>query len=279
MQAEEFIILVITAFLPPIIFAIWIRNTEKYHREKWIPIFICFLWGATIAVIAAVILEIILHFALFPTINDYNSIILASAIIIAPFAEELTKPLALRLKSVKHELDELEDGLIYGAIAGLGFSATENLIYGWDFMREGLLFFFILISIRSVGGCLLHASATAWTGYGYVKAIIKRIPLIRVLPYFLLAIFVHASYNAFLSFDFIGIIGFLISITIIAPFLLTVTSFFEQFVPYEIIFRDFNTVLLLNIWYLVLCIGVYSFIFLFAMYKRIAEMIKKSKTE
>lgn len=194
------------AFLPPIIYAIWIRNTEKYQREKWKPIILCFIWGATIAVIAAIILEYILHFSLATSVDDRNVSALITVIIIAPFVEELTKPLALRLKTVKKELDELEDGLIYGAVAGLGFSATENLLYGWSFMTQGLLFFFIFISIRSFGGCLLHASATAWTGYGYGKAIMKHTSLMRVLPYFLLAIIVHAFYNSLLSFDILGVV-------------------------------------------------------------------------
>ena len=205
MNLGETVLLFVMAFLPPIIYVIWIRNTEKFHREKWKPIFLCFLWGATIAVIAAIILELVLHFSLVPSINDPNTLGLISVVIIAPFAEELTKPLALRLKTVKKELDELEDGLIYGAVAGLGFSATENLLYGRIFLTESILIFFVLISIRSIGGCLLHASATAWTGYGYGKAIMGHTPLIRVLPYFLLAILVHAFYNSLLSFDVIGV--------------------------------------------------------------------------
>lgn len=189
------------AFLPPIIYVIWIRNTEKFEREKWKPIFVCFLWGATISVIAAIILELIFQISLVQSIEDPNVLGHVSIIIIAPFAEELTKPLALRLKTVKKEIDELEDGLIYGAVAGLGFSATENLLYGRSFMTQGLLLFFILITIRSIGGCLLHASATAWTGYGYGKIIMKHTSLIRILPYFILAILVHAFYNFILSFD------------------------------------------------------------------------------
>jgi RsiW-degrading membrane proteinase PrsW (M82 family) len=106
---------------------------------------------------------------------------------------------------VKKELDELEDGLIYGAVAGLGFSATENLIYGWSFLSEGLLIFFILIIMRSVGGCLLHASATAWTGYGYGKTIMKHASVLRVVPYFILAIFIHGFYNFLVSFDMRGV--------------------------------------------------------------------------
>ena len=84
------------AFLPPIIYAIWIRNTEKYHRERWWPIIFCFIWGATIAVIAAMILELVLQVSIAPSIEDQNIFGLITAIIIAPFAEELTKPLALR---------------------------------------------------------------------------------------------------------------------------------------------------------------------------------------
>jgi RsiW-degrading membrane proteinase PrsW (M82 family) len=192
------------AFLPPLIYTYWIRNLEKFNKEKWKPVLFSFLWGATIAIIAAIIIELVLQLSLVPSIKNPTSLGFITVVIIAPFAEELTKPFALRLKIVKKELEELEDGLIYGAVAGLGFSATENLLYGWDFLSEGLLFFFIFISIRSFGGCLLHASATAWTGYGYGKTIIKNTKLIKVLPYFVLAILVHAFYNAILSFDILG---------------------------------------------------------------------------
>ena len=219
----EWIFLVFMSFLPPLIYMVWIRNSEKYNRERWWPIILCFLWGASIAVIAAIILELILGFSLSMSIQDDNILGLVTVIVIAPFAEELTKPLALRLRSVKKEIDELEDGLIYGAVAGLGFSATENLLYGASFFSKGLLVFFILIIMRSFGGCLLHASATAWTGYGYGQTIMKHTKLLRIIPYFALAIFVHGFYNFLVSFEMIGtIIGLfaafsfvLISITII----------------------------------------------------------------
>ena len=204
------------AFLPPIIYSVWIRNTEKYNREKWRSIFLCFLWGATISVVAAIILEYILNFSLTPSISDKDYLNLIAIVIIAPFVEEFSKPLALRIKLIRREISEPEDGLIYGAVAGLGFSATENLLYGWSFMTEGLLFFIVLISIRSIGACLLHASATAWTGYGYGKTIIKKTSIIRVLPYFLLAIFLHATYNSLLTFDMFGITAGLIAAIVLS---------------------------------------------------------------
>lgn len=207
MELKETVLLFILAFLPPIIYAIWIRNTEKHNRERFKPMFLCFIWGATIAIVASIILELILHVSIYVSFEDSTQPNLVLTLFIAPFAEELTKPLALRLRSVKNSLDELENGLIFGAVAGLGFSATENLLYGYSFLSEGLLVFLVLMSIRSVGGCLLHASATALTGYGYGKSIIRGKSFLRVIPYFIVAIFVHALYNFLVSFDRIGLVS------------------------------------------------------------------------
>ncbi len=217
MYLKELIILFAFAFLPAVIYAIWIRNTERYNREKWIPIIVCFLWGATVAVVASIVLEIILEISIASSFNSANLIGLSTAILIAPFVEELVKPFALRTKTVKNEIVELEDGLIYGAVAGLGFSATENLFYGYSFLSEGLVVFLFLIIIRSFGGCLLHASATALTGYGYGKTIIKKKSIIRVFPFFLLAVLIHAFYNFLVSFDFIGLIsGLFLALILVA---------------------------------------------------------------
>jgi len=199
---KEIILLFIFAFLPAIIYVIWIRNTEKYNREKWIPIFICFSWGATVAIIASIILELFLEISLVSSINSENLFGLSTAIVIAPFAEELVKPFALRSRIVKREIKELKDGLIYGAVAGLGFSATEKII------------------LRSFGGCLLHASATALTGYGYGKSLINRKSKFRIIPYFILAVFAHALYNFLVSYDVIGTIsGLFLALIFVALFI------------------------------------------------------------
>ena len=217
MNHIEFILLIAMAFLPPLVYAIWIRNTEKFNRERWIPIFFCFLWGASIAIIVSIILELILG-TIAISYFDASRVDFLLVVFIAPFAEELTKPLALRSRIVKRELDELEDGLIFGAVAGLGFSATENLFYGFDaFISQGLLFFLVLIAIRSFGGCLLHAGTTAWTGYGVGKSVMKKTSLLSVIPFFILACFVHAFYNFLVTFEMNGvIIGFIAAMSFVA---------------------------------------------------------------
>jgi len=200
----QLILLLSTAFLPPIIYAVWIRNTERLHRGRWGAIAACFLWGATIAIIAAVILEITLDVSIAVSLRQGSMMQIIATIMIAPFAEELVKPLVLRTRIVKRDLIELEDGLIYGAVAGLGFSATENLLYGMSFLSEGLLFFLVFMIIRSFGGCLLHASATALTGYGYGKTLLKHTSLLRVIPYFVAAMLMHGLYNFLVSWEKIG---------------------------------------------------------------------------
>ena len=200
-------LLIFLSFLPPLLYTLWIRNTERCHREQWKPIFLCFLWGATIAVVASFILELILELPITYSLSHAEMAPFLATVVIAPIIEEFTKPLALRLKSVRNALDELEDGLIYGAIAGLGFSATENLLYGYSFLSEGIVVFLVFMAVRSFGGCLLHASATALTGYGYGKTVMKHSSLFRVLPYFILAIFLHGFYNFLLSYEFVGVIS------------------------------------------------------------------------
>jgi RsiW-degrading membrane proteinase PrsW (M82 family) len=170
----------------------------------------CFLWGATIAVVAAFILETVLDIPLQNSFSSGDIRLFLLAVVIAPVVEEFTKPLALRLRSVKSQLSELEDGLIYGAVAGLGFSATENLLYGYSFLSEGFVIFLALMAMRSFGGCLLHASATALTGYGFGKTMMKQSSFLGVLPYFLLAIFLHGFYNFLVSYEFFGVLSGLV---------------------------------------------------------------------
>src|SRR5256712_5682334 len=98
-----------------------------------------FLWGAVFAVIIGIILEAILAlpFQVVGPLNQYIArrfgdpdtfILILVALVIAPFVEEFAKAYGvLRRQFV---IREPEDGFVYGATSGFGFSATENLLYG-----------------------------------------------------------------------------------------------------------------------------------------------------
>ena len=53
------IALALAAFVPAVLYVVWIRNTERYNREPWGAIFAAFVWGATVAVAISLLLEIV----------------------------------------------------------------------------------------------------------------------------------------------------------------------------------------------------------------------------
>jgi RsiW-degrading membrane proteinase PrsW (M82 family) len=151
------------SFLGPILFAAWVRNQERYHREPWTRVGLAFAWGATGAVVMAIVLSLLVTASAVPQPIGVSSA-LFGAVIVAPVVEEATKGLGLRW--VKDEHVELEDGLVYGAAAGLGFSATENIVYGVSaYLEGGLPSVLWTVGLRTFTSSLLHASASALIGY------------------------------------------------------------------------------------------------------------------
>ncbi|MFX0175291.1 MAG: phosphatase PAP2 family protein [Candidatus Hodarchaeota archaeon] len=73
-----------------------------------------------------------------------------------------------------------------------------------------------------------------------------------------------------------GIFGFLLSVGIFAPLLISLISIIEFIIGIEIYYRMINIYLFQNVWYFILCIGVVILIILFATFKRIKEIFIKS---
>jgi protease PrsW len=256
--AGELAVLVVVSFLPPVLFAVWIRNTEKYAREPLSHIGRLFVWGAAFAIVFGALLSLLL-FVLFqsvtpvgqlPAIRGLEPSSLVLALVVAPFAEEFAKafvflkirrtlllvltgilvvPVVLVIVGIAlffpsfallailvgvlvlvfiylaatwpmPNLREAEDGFVYGATSGLGFSATENLLYGIvAFAVGGLIASIALIAIRSVSSSFLHASATGLTGYGIGRQRLwgSRFP---AWPWYFAAVGMHAAFNALASF-------------------------------------------------------------------------------
>lgn len=207
-------IVIAVAFIPPILYLIWIRNTERFEREPWGKIAITFIWGSIFGVGLGLLFSylLIVAFGLAVPERVYSSIfekeglgILFLAVIIAPFAEEAAK--AIGIYRAGKDLDEVEDGLIYGSSVGLGFAATENLMYGYIALAYGGVGTYVAVAfIRSISSTFLHASATSMTGYGIGKKTILG-GTHRIWPYFLIAVFMHAVFNLFASMmTFFGLV-------------------------------------------------------------------------
>ena len=158
-----------------------------------------FVWGAVSGVFYALILNGLGGSLVFLySGNDADLTFVLTAIIVAPIVEEFVKPLVLfRNLSVKGEIDEVEDGIVYGAACGLGFGATENILYGLSegAVSSGLLGVIIIVTVRTVSSILLHLTASSFAGYGISQYLVKDAPFSVVIKYYLLAVLIHAAWN------------------------------------------------------------------------------------
>lgn len=202
----ELVILLIASFLPPILYAVWVRNSERYGREPWGQIAKTFLWGAVFAVIIALILYWVIEYFYGRTVEreyvwlrfDAPLGLLVLVSFIAPVVEEFAKGIGVYTARVS--INEPEDGLVYGASSGFGFAATENLSYGLlAYLAGGISASLLLIFFRSLSSALLHASSTATMGFGIGNNIVFG-GKYHVLPYYLVAVAMHSVFNFFASF-------------------------------------------------------------------------------
>ena len=156
------IFFLLVALMPSVLWIIWLRR--KVHTGPGLmSLLIMFGWGAVFAVIIALILN-----TLVPGFSprEYASSMFFLAVIVAPFVEEFAKPLGLRFADF--DISSTGDGIILGATAGLGFAATENLLYELTALNSGgWETFWATAILRSIAACALHASATGITGAGY----------------------------------------------------------------------------------------------------------------
>jgi RsiW-degrading membrane proteinase PrsW (M82 family) len=177
--------------------ALWI---DRFEKEPVWMLAAAFLWGATGSVFFAFILNTGFAIATADVLGAHAD--LATAVISAPFVEELAKGLALVIFFLwkRDEFDNVLDGIIYAAMAGLGFAMTENILYyGKALAAGGLgasLFTFVL---RGVVSPFAHPLFTSMTGIGLgiARQARKGSPLKWLAPIggICLAMFLHFLWN------------------------------------------------------------------------------------
>lgn len=201
----ELAIILVVAFVPAIIYMLWIRSAEIHEREPFLAVEGVFIYGLVVALGLAFILELV-SIGLLDAITGgtlsttAQDIILA--LILAPFIEEFTK--LTGVFAVSSRLTEPENGLVYGAAVGLGFAAGENVLYYTNSLTSGVEIFIVTVIARTITSTLLHTSASAISGFG-----VSRSRCFRTwygtpkswIPYYLTAVGIHASFN------FLAILG------------------------------------------------------------------------
>ena len=146
-----------TVLLVLVVAAVW--WFDRYDREPLHLVAGVFVWGALAAPVIAVVGCSVLGaaFGLGPT---------AIAGWLGPLIEELAKAVGVVLVVVlSDEFDNPTDGVVYGTATGLGFAATENLVYSIaGAAGPELAQTLQLIVVRTAMAAGIHAVSTATFG-------------------------------------------------------------------------------------------------------------------
>jgi RsiW-degrading membrane proteinase PrsW (M82 family) len=190
----------LAAVLPVPIYAALILWLDRYEKEPALLLASAFLWGAVVATFVSIFVNtgaaVVLHGILGPRLAGALTPALS-----APIVEETSKGIALLLLYflVRNEFNNVVDGIVYGALVGLGFAMVENILY---FSRiytaagaAGLGYLFVM---RVVFSGLIHPLFTGCTGagLGYSRETTSGIRKVAapIIGYFA-AMMLHALWN------------------------------------------------------------------------------------
>ena len=146
-----------------LLLALWL---DRYEPEPARMLATTFLWGASVAVFLALVLNSVVGVLVEPHLGPWTDV--ATAVLSAPVVEELAKGGALFLVywRAHEEFDNVTDGVIYAAMVGLGFAMIENVQYYGRALADpatdpGAVFF-----LRGIAAPFAHPLFTAMTGIG-----------------------------------------------------------------------------------------------------------------
>lgn len=197
---------VFLGFVPMFFLAGLIYWLDRYEKEPKLLLGGVFGWGAIVAVIGALILQIVLNESVLALTGSEVAGEIAGSSLFAPVTEEVLKGLAVLLVFLifRHEFDSILDGIVYAAIVALGFAATEDVLYYFSsYQEEGMSGLLILFFLRFVIFGWQHAFFTAFTGIGLAVARLTRNPLLQVaspVAGLFVAMFFHSLHNSLLTF-------------------------------------------------------------------------------
>lgn len=201
-----FLVSLFFGFIPMFFFAYLVYWTDRYEKEPKKLLVGVFLWGALVAAGGAFLINSLLGLGVYLFTNSDTATELATGSLIAPVIEEILKGLAVLAIFLffRNEFDSILDGIVYAAIAALGFAATENTyyIYTYGYLENGWggAIFLILVRVLLVGW--QHPFYTSFIGIGLSLARLNRSILVKIIAPvtgLLVAIGTHSFHNTLAS--------------------------------------------------------------------------------
>jgi RsiW-degrading membrane proteinase PrsW (M82 family) len=191
-------------FVPMFFFAAFVYWLDRYEKEPIILLGVTFFWGVVIAAGGAFIINTAFGMGIYIFTGSEGAADLGTTSIVAPIVEEFLKGFAVLIVFFlfRKEFDSVLDGIIYAAIAALGFAATENTLYIYrnGYLDGGWQGLFLLTFIRVIIVGWQHPFYTAFTGIGFAVSRVNKNPIIKVLAPIVgygVAVTTHAFHNTF----------------------------------------------------------------------------------
>jgi RsiW-degrading membrane proteinase PrsW (M82 family) len=202
-------------FVPMFFFAWFVYWLDRYEKEPKVLLGLVFFWGAIVAAGGAFLINTLLGLGVYMFTGSEGATELTTGSLIAPIVEESLKGFAILIVFFlfRREFDSWLDGVIYAAIVALGFAATENAyyIFQYGYQENGISGLLWLVFVRVVLVGWQHPFYTAFIGLGLAASRLSRSPGVRLLSPvlgWLIAVFAHSFHNtlAELSQGFSGLV-------------------------------------------------------------------------
>jgi RsiW-degrading membrane proteinase PrsW (M82 family) len=174
-----FLTAIALALLPVPVYVLIILRLDRFEPEPPRLMGWAFFWGATIATFLAGIANELggAYLANWLGETGPDAQMAVAAVLVAPFVEEVLKGAALLALALRKrdEFDGPVDGIVYGALVGLGFAMTENALYYVEaFVEGGAGGATGLFLLRGVFTGFSHPLYTSLTGIGIGLALARK---------------------------------------------------------------------------------------------------------
>lgn len=145
------------------------------------------LWGATVAVLGAAVVN--------ETVAAATSTTVA-AVVSAPLVEEALKALGVLWAVRRGEVDGVTDGIVFAGWVALGFAVVEDVLY---FAEAGELFASVFV-LRAILTPFVHPLFTFWVGLAIGVAVSRGRPAWPAALWgYAVSVGLHALWNGSLS--------------------------------------------------------------------------------
>lgn len=203
------------SIVPALLLVVTLWSSDPTTKEPISLLGVTFVLAALFASFAAVVNSMLLPgFEVIPLLG----LPLFYFLVVGP-VEEFVKILAIRVHAFRSpQFQTVIDGAVYGAVAGLGFAAIENVIYIVYFSVTVTPIETIIEQQRAIGIAITrsfvgpgHVVFSAWAGFylGLAKFNPEnRLPII--VKGLLIAAFIHALYNTIVAVVPLTVAGFIL---------------------------------------------------------------------